>query len=169
MSPLSLPERRATAALGCVFYLILVGRTPSIRYFSINALVDEIHRRPISTFLVTNARFPDKIKLLKAGTQLYVSVDAATEDSLKANNRPLFGDFWEQFVSICRADSAAVPITTLDLVSKSVAIEFEVLGLYEWTGCNPKSKKKAERTPDEELQNYRKLSESKTVKTPENL
>ncbi|KAM7502027.1 hypothetical protein LguiB_000931 [Lonicera macranthoides] len=32
-----------------------------------------------------------------------------------------------------------------------------------------KSKKKAERTPDEESQNYRKLSESKTVETPENL
>lgn len=30
--------------------------------------------------------------------QLYVSVDAATKDSLKAIDRPLFGDFWERFV-----------------------------------------------------------------------
>ncbi|KAM7528744.1 hypothetical protein LguiB_032154 [Lonicera macranthoides] len=58
--------------------LSLVGEP--IMYLEINALVDELHRRPISTFL------------------LYVSVDAATEDSLKANDRPLFGDFWEQFV-----------------------------------------------------------------------
>lgn len=29
--------------------------------------------------------------------QLYVSVDAATKDSLKAIDRPLFGDFWERF------------------------------------------------------------------------
>lgn len=30
--------------------------------------------------------------------QLYVSVDAATKDSLKAIDRPLFGDFWERFI-----------------------------------------------------------------------
>jgi wyosine [tRNA(Phe)-imidazoG37] synthetase (radical SAM superfamily) len=27
-------------------------------------------------------------------TQLYVSVDAATPETLKAIDRPLFGDFW---------------------------------------------------------------------------
>ncbi|KAM7483772.1 hypothetical protein LguiB_008355 [Lonicera macranthoides] len=32
---LSVPERRATAALGCVFYLILVGHRASIPYFSV--------------------------------------------------------------------------------------------------------------------------------------
>jgi tRNA wybutosine-synthesizing protein 1 len=31
-------------------------------------------------------------------TQLYVSVDAATRDSLKAIDRPLFKDFWERFL-----------------------------------------------------------------------
>lgn len=30
--------------------------------------------------------------------QLYVSVDAATKESLKAIDRPLFGDFWERFL-----------------------------------------------------------------------
>lgn len=38
-----------------------------------------------------------KCGLLKS-LQLYVSVDAATKDSLKAIDRPLFGDFWERFV-----------------------------------------------------------------------
>ena len=32
-------------------------------------------------------------------TQLYVSVDAATRDSLKAIDRPLFKDFWERFLA----------------------------------------------------------------------
>ncbi|CAD6214826.1 unnamed protein product [Miscanthus lutarioriparius] len=64
----------------------------------INALVDELHRRHISTFLVTNAQFPEKIKALKPITQLYVSVDAATKESLKAVDRPLFSDFWERFL-----------------------------------------------------------------------
>ncbi|KAH6796250.1 hypothetical protein C2S51_037236 [Perilla frutescens var. frutescens] len=75
--------------------LSLVGEP--IMYPEINTLVDELHRRRISTFLVTNAQFPDKIKLLHPITQLYVSVDAATKDSLKAIDRPLFGDFWERF------------------------------------------------------------------------
>ncbi|KAH1120054.1 hypothetical protein AAZX31_17G237100 [Glycine max] len=76
--------------------LSLVGEP--IMYPEINALVDELHKRRISTFLVTNAQFPEKIKSLKPITQLYVSVDAATKDSLKAIDRPLFGDFWERFI-----------------------------------------------------------------------
>ena len=35
-------------------------------------------------------------------TQLYVSVDAATRDSLKAIDRPLFKDFWERFLECLR-------------------------------------------------------------------
>ncbi|PSS31342.1 S-adenosyl-L-methionine-dependent tRNA 4-demethylwyosine synthase [Actinidia chinensis var. chinensis] len=81
--------------------LSLVGEP--IMYPEINSLVDELHRRRISTFLVTNAQFPEKIKLLKPITQLYVSVDAATKDSLKAIDRPLFGDFWERFVDSLKA------------------------------------------------------------------
>ncbi|XP_027331417.1 S-adenosyl-L-methionine-dependent tRNA 4-demethylwyosine synthase [Abrus precatorius] len=76
--------------------LSLVGEP--IMYPEINSLVDELHKRRISTFLVTNAQFPEKIQLLKPVTQLYVSVDAATKDSLKAIDRPLFGDFWERFI-----------------------------------------------------------------------
>lgn len=103
--------------------LSLVGEP--IMYPEINTLVDELHKRRISTFLVTNAQFPDKIKLLNPITQvlrfsefynlnmldkqaklnilvcclqLYVSVDAGTKDSLKAIDRPLFGDFWERFI-----------------------------------------------------------------------
>jgi hypothetical protein len=34
--------------------------------------------------------------------QLYVSVDAATKESLKAVNRPLFSDFWEHFLAKMR-------------------------------------------------------------------
>ena len=32
-------------------------------------------------------------------TQLYVSVDASTKDSLKKIDRPLFRDFWPRFLS----------------------------------------------------------------------
>ncbi|KAM7257863.1 hypothetical protein ACFE04_013604 [Oxalis oulophora] len=81
--------------------LSLVGEP--IMYPEINTLVDELHGRRISTFLVTNAQFPDSIKSLRPITQLYVSVDAATKDSLKAIDRPLFGDFWERFMDSLQA------------------------------------------------------------------
>lgn len=39
-------------------------------YPEINALVDELHERRISTFLVTNAQFPEKILMMKPITQV---------------------------------------------------------------------------------------------------
>lgn len=67
-------------------------------YPRINEMLAELHKREISTFLVTNAQFPDRIDQLDPVTQLYVSVDAATKDSLKAIDRPLFKDYWERFL-----------------------------------------------------------------------
>lgn len=48
--------------------LSLVGEP--IMYPEINTLVDELHQRRISTFLVTNAQFPEKIMMLKPITQV---------------------------------------------------------------------------------------------------
>lgn len=75
--------------------LSLVGEP--IMYPRINEMLKELHSREISSFLVTNAQFPECIERLDPVTQLYVSVDAATKDSLKAIDRPLFKDFWERF------------------------------------------------------------------------
>ena len=66
-------------------------------YPRINEMLKELHDRHISSFMVTNAQFPEEVKALDPVTQLYVSVDAATRDSLKAIDRPLFKDFWERF------------------------------------------------------------------------
>eukprot|EP01091_Cochliopodium_minus_P016453 TRINITY_DN6169_c0_g1_i2.p1 TRINITY_DN6169_c0_g1~~TRINITY_DN6169_c0_g1_i2.p1 ORF type:complete len:642 (-),score=215.94 TRINITY_DN6169_c0_g1_i2:264-2189(-) len=76
--------------------LSLVGEP--IIYPKINEFVDMLHQKKISTFLVTNAQFPEKISLMKPVTQLYISVDAATKESLKTIDRPLFKDFWERFI-----------------------------------------------------------------------
>ncbi|KAJ0397552.1 hypothetical protein ATCC90586_007730 [Pythium insidiosum] len=77
--------------------LSLVGEP--IMYPYINEFCRELHARHISSFLVTNAQFPEKIAELEPITQLYVSVDAATKESLQAVDRPLFKDFWERFLS----------------------------------------------------------------------
>jgi tRNA wybutosine-synthesizing protein 1 len=49
--------------------------------------------------LVTNAQHPDRIADLQQVTQLYVSIDASTKESLKKIDRPLFRDFWERFLA----------------------------------------------------------------------
>ncbi|GAB5033732.1 trna wybutosine-synthesizing protein 1 homolog [Nannochloropsis oceanica] len=91
------PERWQEAFTVAHCALSLVGEP--IMYPHINELVSELHRRNISSFLVTNAQFPEKIAALSPVTQLYVSIDAATKETLKAIDRPLFRDYWERFLS----------------------------------------------------------------------
>ena len=76
--------------------LSLVGEP--IMYPDINALLTLLDHKGVSTFLVTNAQFPDAIRDLSPCTQLYISIDASTRDALKAVDRPLFPDFWERFL-----------------------------------------------------------------------
>ncbi|CAG7681726.1 unnamed protein product [Allacma fusca] len=81
--------------------LSLVGEP--IMYPQINKFIRLLHDEQVSTFLVTNAQFPDAIINLSPVTQLYVSVDASTKDSLKKIDRPLFKDFWERFLASLKA------------------------------------------------------------------
>ena len=65
--------------------LSLVGEP--IIYPKINEFIEYLHQKQISTFLVTNAQFPEKITQLKPVTQLYLSIDASTKESLKSIDR----------------------------------------------------------------------------------
>lgn len=76
--------------------LSLVGEP--IMYPHINKYLQLLHERGISSFMVTNAQFPDRIEILEPVTQLYISVDAANKQELKEVDRPIFNDFWERFV-----------------------------------------------------------------------
>ncbi|CAD7965881.1 unnamed protein product [Amoebophrya sp. A25] len=67
--------------------LSLVGEP--IMYPKINELLHLLHKEKISTFLVTNAQFPDELRALGPVTQLYLSIDAPTRETLKAVDRPL--------------------------------------------------------------------------------
>ncbi|NWZ64422.1 TYW1 synthase, partial [Acrocephalus arundinaceus] len=81
--------------------LSLVGEP--IMYPYINRFVRLLHHHGISTFLVTNAQFPEEIRRLEPVTQLYVSVDASTKESLRRIDRPLFKDFWQRFLDSLKA------------------------------------------------------------------
>ena len=72
-------------------------------YPHINQYLRLLHARGISTFLVTNSQFPDRVQQLEPITQLYLSIDAATAASLKSIDRPLFSDYWPRFLSCLRA------------------------------------------------------------------
>jgi len=91
-----IPERFTAAHTIKHCALSLVGEP--ILYPYINEFIDELHKRKISSFLVTNAQFPKQIETLRPLTQLYLSIDAATKESLKKIDRPLFTDFWERFL-----------------------------------------------------------------------
>jgi len=94
--------------------LSLVGEP--IIYPKINDFLRRLHENKISTFMVTNAQFPDKMNTLEPVTQLYVSIDGSTKESLQEVDRPLFKahfyiemnihiydmesqDFWERFLA----------------------------------------------------------------------
>ncbi|XP_071946298.1 S-adenosyl-L-methionine-dependent tRNA 4-demethylwyosine synthase TYW1-like isoform X2 [Antedon mediterranea] len=96
-----IPERLAEGMTAKHCALSLVGEP--IMYPEINTLIQLLHSKEISTFLVTNAQFPDAIRSLEPVTQLYVSVDASTKDSLKKIDRPLFRDFWPRFLNSLKA------------------------------------------------------------------
>ncbi|NWQ62605.1 TYW1 synthase, partial [Neopipo cinnamomea] len=81
--------------------LSLVGEP--IMYPQINHFVRLLHQHSISSFLVTNAQFPEEIRSLEPVTQLYVSVDASTRESLRRIDRPLFKDFWQRFLDSLKA------------------------------------------------------------------
>ena len=74
-----------------------------VMYPKINQYLRLLHERGISSFLVTNAQFPDHVRQLEPVTQLYLSIDAATATSLKAIDRPLFQDYWPRFLACLRA------------------------------------------------------------------
>ncbi len=67
-----------------------------IFYPKINESIKLFDKDGISTFLVTNGQYPEQIKNLNPVTQLYLSVDAPTQELLKDVDLPLFKDYWER-------------------------------------------------------------------------
>lgn len=98
-------------------------------------MVIELHKKHISTFMVTNAQFPEAITNLVPVTQLYVSIDAATKESLKAVDRPLFKvctDMNHYFSSLSETLFVVFPRLSLifSLLFTAQGLLGEVLGLF---------------------------------------
>jgi tRNA wybutosine-synthesizing protein 1 len=66
-------------------------------YPRISDLIEEFHRRKITTFLVTNGTRPDRLKNLETEpTQLYISLCAPDEQTYLQVHNPLISDGWER-------------------------------------------------------------------------
>jgi len=65
-------------------------------YPRLSELIEEFHRRGLTTFLVTRGVRPDVLAGLdEEPTQLYISLEAFNEETYKYFNRPLVPNAWE--------------------------------------------------------------------------
>merc|ERR1712039_860320 len=87
-SPNALEHRKAEAMQPRHCALSLVGEP--VAYPRIAEFLALLHRRRMSSFLVTNGQFPDALRALPMATQIYVSCDSADRAGLQAVGRPLF-------------------------------------------------------------------------------
>ncbi len=69
-----------------------------ISYPKINEILEAFHKRGISTFLVTNAQYPEQIEKIENVTQFYISLDAPNKLKLKSIDVPLFPDYYERLL-----------------------------------------------------------------------
>lgn len=95
LSPNALEHRKEEARQVQHCALSLVGEP--VMYPRIAEFLAGLHRRRISSFLVTNGQFPDALRALPRVTQLYLSCDAVDAEGLREIGRPLFLDFWERY------------------------------------------------------------------------
>ena len=69
-------------------------------YPYLSDLIRKLSKKGITSFLVTNGQFPEKLENLnKLPTQLYVSLDAPTKEIYKKIDKPKLKDYWERLNS----------------------------------------------------------------------
>lgn len=66
-------------------------------YAKISELIEEFHKRNMTTFLVTNGTLPERIENLETEpTQLYISLCAPDKETYLKVHNPLISDGWEK-------------------------------------------------------------------------
>jgi tRNA wybutosine-synthesizing protein 1 len=67
-------------------------------YPKLGEFIAELHKRGISSFLVTNGQFPDVLARITPPTQLYISLSAPNEELFKKIDRPVLKDGWQRLM-----------------------------------------------------------------------
>lgn len=140
-----------------------------IAYPRFNELIEEFHKRKMSTFVVTNGEYPEAIKQLKNCTQLYISIDASNKELYEKICKPLFKDYWERFLESLKEMSKKkfrktlritlikdMNMTDLDSYKKLIELsdaDFIEVKAYMWVGAS------RERLPREAMPSFEEVKE----------
>jgi tRNA wybutosine-synthesizing protein 1 len=141
-----------------------------ITYPLINEILKSFHKRKISTFLVTNAQYPEEIEKIEKVTQLYLSIDAPNKILMEKIDQPLFKDFWERMEKCLdllktRSYRTCIRLTLIkdenmedlqgyaDLIKKGNP-DFIELKSYMWVGESQKSYKRENMPNMEEVREF---------------
>lgn len=88
------PEDRYEEAIRPRHVAISLSGEPTL-YSRLSELIEEFHKRGMTTFLVTNGTNPKMLEGLKEPTQLYISLSAPSEAVYKRVCRPIMDFNWE--------------------------------------------------------------------------
>nr|KXH75502.1 MAG: hypothetical protein AM325_11210 [Candidatus Thorarchaeota archaeon SMTZ1-45] len=91
------PERKYKEARDPKHVAISLAGEPTL-YPLLSDLIDEIHQRGMTSFLVTNGTQPDVLSTMSLPTQLYVTLAAADESTYKTLCRPGLRDGWTRIL-----------------------------------------------------------------------
>ncbi len=143
-------KKRYEESLMPLHFAISLTGEPTM-YPKLPELIEEIHRRGMSTFLVTNGTIPDMIEKLAQHppTQLYVSVYGPNEEVYRKTADPLPKDAWQRlqrtFSLLPRFPRKTIRLTLTKgwnmvdpegyaLLLKDVDFDFLELKGYVWVG-----------------------------------
>ncbi|MFC1728013.1 4-demethylwyosine synthase TYW1 [Nanoarchaeota archaeon] len=130
------------------FALSLTGE--ATQYPKLKELIELIHKKGKTTFLVTNGQYPEALKDLEP-TQFYVSIDAPNEELLKKIDRSAHQDSWQRLMKTLeilktkkRSSLRITLIKDLNMVNpeqyaeliKKAEAKFVEVKAYMWVGSS---------------------------------
>lgn len=93
----SVPEKKYNEARDPKHVAISLAGEPTLHPL-ISDLIDEIHQRDMSSFLVTNGTLPSVLSTMSLPTQLYVTLAAPDESTYKTLCKPSIKDGWNRIL-----------------------------------------------------------------------
>jgi len=93
----SVPEKKYNEARDPKHVAISLAGEPTLHPL-ISDLIDEIHHRGMTSFLVTNGTQPDVLSTMSLPTQLYVTLAAPDESTYKVLCKPGIKDGWNRIL-----------------------------------------------------------------------
>jgi len=110
-------------------------------YEKLSGLIEEFHKRNMTTFLVTNGQHPKALESITEPTQFYISVDAPNKAILKRIDRPAYPDYWERLNKSLEAMNSmtcrkVLRLTLVKDYNMSVTMQKDYSKLVEKSGCD---------------------------------